>query len=98
MPLMSGRCPLRVQAGTHFHLPPSTDWAGDTNQTRVNQPDRLHCAICSVVCSCARLLPNELLVLVQVDLHEEGHDEIQGKLLSQTLVPFVKSGALFARS
>jgi hypothetical protein len=40
----------------------------------------------------------ELLVLVQVDLHEEGHDETEVKLLSQTLVPFGECGAGFSRS
>jgi hypothetical protein len=50
-----------AQAGTRFQLPASNDWASDTNQNRVSQPDRLHCTICSWIRSCARLLPNSVV-------------------------------------
>jgi hypothetical protein len=85
---MSGRCLVLAQAGTCFQLPASTARAGDANQDRVSRPDRLQCTICSVVRSCARLLLNQLLVLVQVTFTKKAVmlTEIEVQLTSQKLV------------
>jgi hypothetical protein len=55
-------------------LPAATAWSGDASRNRVSQPDRPHCTI-RLVDSLLRTPPaDQLLVLVQVDLHEEGRD------------------------
>jgi hypothetical protein len=63
-----------VQAWTRFQLPVLTGWASDTNQKRVSRPDRSQFTIWWWFVLAHTSCRVRLLVVVQVDLHEEGHN------------------------